>query len=90
VREEMTRQLELAVKNNNYWLQTIMNYVQTERPLEDLDDHDLPLKALTAVRVHEMARQYLNSNQYVRVTQLPSSGIAQDAKGSPSITILAK
>jgi zinc protease len=83
VREESTRQLELAVKNNAFWLQTIMNYVQMERPLEDLDSHDAPLKALTVARVHEMARQYLNPGQYVRVTQLPSSGVAQEGRGSP-------
>jgi zinc protease len=82
VREEWTRQMELAVKNNNFWLQTIMTYVQMERPLEDLDSHDAPLKALTPARVHEMAKQYLNSDQYVRVTQLPSSGIAHAVEGS--------
>ena len=72
VREESTRQMELAVKNNGFWLQTITSFVQTERPLEELDSYDAPLKALTPARVHEMAKQYLDPAQYVRVTQLPA------------------
>ncbi len=71
VREEASRRMELAVKSNDYWLQAIMGYVQMERPLEGLAAADAPIKELTAARVHQMAKQYLDPGRYIRVTQLP-------------------
>jgi hypothetical protein len=65
--------LELAVKNNGYWLQSIIGHVQTERPLEGLASSDASIRALTAAQIHTMAKQYLDPGRYVRVTQLPGS-----------------
>jgi zinc protease len=72
VREESLRQLELAWKNNQFWLQTITGYTMMDRPLEDISAYDKPFRELNAARMHEMARKYLDSGQYVRVTQLPA------------------
>ena len=73
VREESSRQLELAVENNRYWLSQILSYVQMERPLEGLADAEAPTKELTAAQIQEMARKYLDPARYVRVTQLPAN-----------------
>lgn len=73
VREESARQLELAVKDNRYWLSQIMSYVQMERPLDALSDLEGPAKALSTTQIHEMARAYLDPARYVRVTQLPAN-----------------
>ena len=73
VREESTRQLELAVENNHYWLSQIMSYVQMERPLDGLADYEVPAKELTAGQIQELARKYLDPARHVRVTQRPAN-----------------
>jgi zinc protease len=73
VREESTRQLELAVENNRYWLSQIMSYVQMERPLDGLADYEAPAKELTAGQIQELARKYLDPARHVRVTQRPAN-----------------
>jgi len=73
LREEITRQFELALKNNQFWLNLIIRYDQIERPLANLADYSEDVtKRLTAELVSEMSRQYLDLGRYVRVTQLPA------------------
>src|SRR5690606_15271573 len=73
LREEFARQFELALKNNQFWLNLIMRYDQLDRPLAGLVDYsDDVTSRLTAELVREMGRQYLDPGRYVRVTQLPA------------------
>ncbi|HEY8469854.1 MAG TPA: insulinase family protein [Longimicrobiales bacterium] len=72
LREEVSRELELALKSNSFWLRLITTYDQMERPLAELADYgDDAADRVTAKLIHEMSRRYLDSSRYVRVTQLP-------------------
>ncbi|HEX7089512.1 MAG TPA: insulinase family protein [Longimicrobiales bacterium] len=72
LREEISRELELALKNNSFWLRLITSYDQMERPLAELADYgEDSASSVTAELIHDMSRRYLDASRYVRVTQLP-------------------
>jgi zinc protease len=76
VREESLRQLDLAWKDNGFWLQRIVDYTLMERPLEEIAAFDAPFRSLGAKQIHAMARKYLDVHRYVRVTRLPATTAA--------------
>lgn len=71
VREESLRELELAQRSNGYWMRMVVTYSMMERPLGEIASYAEHFRELNAERVHAMARKYLDTWRYVRVTQMP-------------------
>lgn len=72
VLEEYSRQTELSLKDNRFWLQMIAAYDQMERPLAELANYSDLFKVLNPSLLQEMAKRYLDPTRVVRVTQLPT------------------
>lgn len=75
VREAARRGRETALRENDFWLGQLMSYDRMGWDLRMIDD--APLSAgLTAERIRDAARRYLDRSRYVQVTLLPEDGAA--------------
>jgi zinc protease len=68
---EDTRAMEVAVKENNYWLYNLeQKYYYKEDPKIILDDPSM-VKRLTVERTKELANKYFNENNFLQFVLLP-------------------
>jgi zinc protease len=70
-REALLREYETSMKQNNYLLTQIYSGYQLHEDLKYLFDLPEYLKTLSAAMIHEAARTYLNTGNYVQVTLFP-------------------
>jgi zinc protease len=70
-REALLREHETSMKQNNYLLTQIYYRYQLHEDLKYLFDLPEYLKTLSAAMIHEAARTYLNTGNYVQVTLFP-------------------
>ncbi len=72
VKEQMLRAHETELKQNAYWLSTIMSRDQSGDEIGGvLARYDAMIKALTAAQIQRAAKQYFNTSNYVRVVLMP-------------------
>jgi zinc protease len=68
---EDTRGIELAVKENNYWLYNLeQKYYHKEDPKIILEDAAM-VKKLTVERTKELANKYFNENNFLQFVLMP-------------------
>ena len=73
VQAEGVREMELQVKENSYWLSNLEDkYYYNENPLDILKDAEL-VKQMTIERSKQMANQYFNTNNMVKLILLPET-----------------
>ena len=70
-REALLREYETSMKQNNYLLTQIYSGYQLHEDLKYLFDLPEYLKTMSAAMIHEAARTYLNTGNYVQVTLFP-------------------
>ena len=72
VKEQLLRVHETELRQNAYWMQTIMSRAQNEEDIAwVLAPYDAMIKALTPAQVQHAAVQFFNMKNYVRVVLLP-------------------
>jgi zinc protease len=72
VKEQMLRAHETELKQNAYWLSTIMSRDQNGDDIAGvLGRYDAMIRGLTAKQIQQAANQYFNTKNYVRVVLLP-------------------
>ncbi len=71
VKEMYLRQHETDLKQNRWWLGQLGAYAQNAESPQTLLVYPDRVRALTADRVREAARQWLNQDRYVKVSLLP-------------------
>ena len=75
VREEIVRSREVQLKQNGYWLGTILTREQAGEDLTGvLAAYDTLIKGLTPAEIQQAAKQYFNVKNYARFVLLPEAG----------------
>lgn len=75
VREQMLRGREVALKQNGWWMGTILGRDQTREDIAALlGPYDGMIRALTPAQVQAAARRYFNTSNYARFVLLPEDG----------------
>lgn len=78
VKETDTREYELSLRENGYWLNNIQYaYFHNIEPNFVLDVPEL-IKELTLDDIHEAAKKYLDKNNFVKVVLFPEDEPAND------------
>lgn len=71
VKEQRKRKMEVDIKTNRYWLYTLANlYFNGENP-EMIADWESRLAWITKENLQAVAKKYLNTKEYIRVTLKP-------------------
>ena len=74
VREQMVRERELELKQNQYWLNAITTRDQAGEDIGGvLGPYDEMVRKLTAAQIQEAAKKYFNVANYARFVLLPES-----------------
>jgi zinc protease len=71
VKEAQRRSMELAVKQNGFWLGSLGSAYQYGDDPKEILKQEERLKSLTPEAIREIARKYLKMDNYVQVTLLP-------------------
>jgi len=71
VREQQRRELELARKQNGYWLSTIRNRLENGDDLGTIGNEDPMIASLTAEKLAAAAKRYLTETNRARFVLLP-------------------
>jgi zinc protease len=79
VKEMQLRGWETNLKQNGFWLSQLSAYDQAGEDPRAILDYRATIGRLTAERIRDAARRYLNTGNYVRVTLLPEQGAAKTA-----------
>lgn len=74
VKEQLTREREVEVKQNGYWLVNLLGRDQAGEDIGGLlDAYDAMVKNLTGAQIQQAAVKYFNENNYARFVLLPES-----------------
>ena len=73
VREQQRRELEVARKQNGYWLSTIRARLENGDDLGTIGNEDSMIAGLTAEKLAAAARKYLTETNRARFVLLPES-----------------
>jgi zinc protease len=73
VKEMQRRERETSVRENSFWLGQMLGRISTGGDLRDIPQYEQLIDALTAERVRDAARLYLNLENYVQVSLLPEA-----------------
>jgi len=72
VKETLLRAREIELRQNNYWLSTIVaRDMDREDIATTMAQYETMVKQLSAASIQQAARQYFNMKNYVRVVLLP-------------------
>lgn len=72
VKEQLLRSHETELRQNAYWMQTIMSRSQNEEDIAwVVAPYESMIKALTPAQIQQAAGQFFNMKNYVRVVLLP-------------------
>lgn len=72
VRENYRRSREEGLRNNNWWLSQIVTKDMQELPLETINDGERIPALITADKLGTLAREYLNTANYVKAILKPA------------------
>jgi zinc protease len=70
---QQQRSTEVAVRTNDFWLNTLMQRVQVGEPLPTILDWSKRISALTPAVVRDAARKYFDTTRTARFTLLPET-----------------
>ncbi|MBX3000615.1 MAG: insulinase family protein [Caldilineaceae bacterium] len=69
---QMMRQRELALEDNSFWLEQLVNYaLDAETDLHRILSYDEDVRALTAAEIQALAQEILRDDQYIQVVLYP-------------------
>jgi zinc protease len=71
VREQQARQLEISLKENNYWLVNLAARVENSEPLENMLTYGEFIRGLTAQQLQSSAQRYFATGNYAKFVLLP-------------------
>jgi zinc protease len=71
VREQQTRQLEVNLKENSYWMVNLAARVENGEPLENMLTYGNFVRGLTAQQLRASAQKYFPTNNYAKFVLLP-------------------
>lgn len=71
---EFTRQHELQLHNNNYWLNYLFNQYYNNDNVDDVNSYNKRLEAITPAAVQVAAKQYLTGRNVIELVLLPETG----------------
>jgi zinc protease len=75
VKEQLTRQREVEVKQNGYWAANIVGRDQAGEDVAGLlAAYDKMVSGLTAAQIQDAVKKYFNTANYARFVLLPQSG----------------
>jgi zinc protease len=72
VKETQKRQYEVNIKNNYYWLNTIMDYLKNNDNTAEIQDYQKWVDDLKMNDIIETCSKYITNN-YVKITLLPEA-----------------
>lgn len=75
VREQQLRQLEVSLRENNYWLVNLGARVENNEPLENLPRYGDLVRGLTAAQLRAAAERYLAGANVARFVLLPENRV---------------
>jgi zinc protease len=71
VKEQQRRKLEVEMKQNAFWMNSLFNiYYYGNKPTDFLNSQK-QIDQLTSKMLQDVARKYINLNQYIRATLKP-------------------
>lgn len=71
-KEIMKKENEVQLKQNNYWLRTIMGYEQTNRDMAFLKDYDKKIDKIKTSDIVATAKKYLDyKKNFISIIQMP-------------------
>ncbi|WP_285009983.1 M16 family metallopeptidase [Pedobacter faecalis] len=70
-KSEEQRQMELSVRDNNFWLNYIVNRVKNGEPMDQLQGFKQSLEAVSAESTKAAAQQYLTGENFIRLVLMP-------------------
>ena len=71
VQEIQRRERETDLLNNEWWLETVEMFDLTKTPMTVLDEYDSWINGLTAEKVAQAAKDYINTEHYIQVVMYP-------------------
>ncbi|MCS6794702.1 MAG: insulinase family protein [Raineya sp.] len=71
VKEQRKRQMEVDIKTNRYWANTLQNYYFNGNNPEMIADWESRLAWITKDLMQNTAKKYLNTKEYIRVVLKP-------------------
>lgn len=71
VREQLLRDREVSLRENNFWMAQLMSFDRYGWDLREIHDFAGAVQALTPERLRDTARRVLDAQNYVQVTLLP-------------------
>lgn len=72
LRENYRRERETGLRNNNWWLSQIVTKEMQEIPLTTIEDGEHIPSLITAQKLSSLARNYLNTSNYVKAVLIPA------------------
>ncbi|HPI20574.1 MAG TPA: insulinase family protein [Candidatus Kapabacteria bacterium] len=64
---------EVYMKNNNFWVSNLVNYMKNDDNLKDIVKYEDYLKQLNTKSVQDCAKNMINLNRIIRVVNLPET-----------------
>jgi len=80
VREIQTKEREIGVKSNRFWLQVMSQYDKDEEPYSNVFLRDEYIKALTPAKIMSSAGQYLSGKNFAEFVLKPELAAASALK----------
>jgi len=73
VKEQMRREYETNVKQNEYWLSVLLRAAETGEAASGVLDFPQRVESITAEQIRDAARRYLDTRNYIRVSLVPAA-----------------
>jgi len=70
-KQQLLKEYETNLRENNYWLNILQTYFFNELPVKDFNKTDEIITSITTNDIKVAAKQYLNKDNYVRVSLKP-------------------
>ncbi len=71
LRENFRRSQEEGLKNNQFWMGNIVTLLMQGRPLDEIDSSRAVVPLITGVKMQEMVKKYLNTENFVKAYLMP-------------------
>ena len=70
-KQQLLKEYETNLKENNYWLKTLKNYYFFNIPQKEFDAYSKIVSSVTEKDIKKAAKKYLNNDNYIRVSLVP-------------------
>jgi zinc protease len=70
-KQQLLKEYETDLKENNYWLRTMKNYYFYDISLKEFDAYSKLVSSISEKDIKKAAKKYLNDDNYIRVSLVP-------------------